>query len=277
MEERQFQPLSVRRGRREPSPLHEGVPRHLRQPLRLWLEGWFGMGSRSRAVAVPFIMKIAAAIEVPLQVRASPYDHGIDLFNACTDDDRFLDMVDACLHFLEGTRDVSSLEEILRSGNSAWTLSPDCTRLVRRLDASTEKAIFAAMAPADVAAQELAEAWERVYGRHPDPSDAWDHSIKAVEALMIPVVCPRQDKPTLGHVLGALDNQGDRWHLALPDADGAPRNVEVLVDMLRLLWPNPDRHGSEEGRIPEPAEAQATFHLATTLVHWIRLGALQQA
>lgn len=274
----EWKPLSVRRGKREPSPLHEGVPSHLRQPLRHWLEGVFGMRNRRYGVSVPFVMNVAAAIEVPMKVRVHDFDHVYDLFAGCQDQDRFLDMLDAVLHLGGGAAGVEDVEQILRTGNSAWTINPEGTGLVRRLDASTERAIFDAMAPADVASQELAEAWDRVYGRQPDTSDAWDHAIKAVEALAIPIVCPRQAKPTLGHVLGALDGQGDRWRLALPDEAGDPRAVQVLVEMLRLIWPNPDRHGSEAGgRVPDTAEAQAVFHLATTLVHWLRLGALQQA
>jgi hypothetical protein len=43
-----------------------------------------------------------------------------------------------------------------------------------------------AVAPQDVAGNELQEAWARALGRHPDASDAWDHAIKAVEAVLIP-------------------------------------------------------------------------------------------
>jgi hypothetical protein len=40
----------------------------------------------------------------------------------------------------------------------------------------------------------LVVAWTKAYGREPDASDASDHAVKAVEALLLPVVeimlCP---------------------------------------------------------------------------------------
>jgi hypothetical protein len=43
--------------------------------------------------------------------------------------------------------------------------------------------------------------------------------------------------------------------------------------MLRLLWPNPDRHGSPQNRrTPTLQEAQAVVHLAVTIVQWGREG-----
>jgi hypothetical protein len=40
--------------------------------------------------------------------------------------------------------------------------------------------------------------------------------------------------------------------------------------MLRLLWPNPDRHGGTNSRQPSLDEAQAVVHLAVTIVQWAR-------
>jgi len=40
--------------------------------------------------------------------------------------------------------------------------------------------------------------------------------------------------------------------------------------MLRLMWPNPDRHGGESSRQPSLVEAQAVVHPAVTIVQWAR-------
>jgi len=46
--------------------------------------------------------------------------------------------------------------------------------------------------------------------------------------------------------------------------------VAPLVSMLRLMWPNPDRHGGESSRQPSLVEAQAVVHPAVTIVQWAR-------
>jgi hypothetical protein len=47
--------------------------------------------------------------------------------------------------------------------------------------------------------------------------------------------------------------------------------VAPLIAMLALIWPNPDRHGSqEERRVPSQEEAEAVLHLAIALVQWCR-------
>jgi hypothetical protein len=110
--------------------------------------------------------------------------------------------------------------------------------------------------------------------RHPDSSDAWDHAIKAVEAVLIPIVCPKKDK-------------GDAWQRCRPaeirtarmevgaGQPGRDRGMQTLDAMLRLMWPNPDRH--QDGtprRKPTQHEAEAVIHTAVTIVQWARSGVL---
>ena len=105
---------------------------------------------------------------------------------------------------------------------------------------------------------------------NPDPSDAWDHAIKAVEAALRPIVCPNNTKATLSHVVGKLRNQS--WKL---NVRGRARDhsVEPLVQDLELMWPDPNRHGAAT---PEPPatleEARAVVHIAVTIVQWAREG-----
>jgi hypothetical protein len=77
----------------------------------------------------------------------------------------------------------------------------------------------------------------------------------------------------LGHVIGARDRQGHLWRLGLPGADTG-QSVAPPVAMLRLMWPNPDRHGGspEHHRVPTIEEARTVVHLAVTIVQWGREG-----
>lgn len=84
---------------------------------------------------------------------------------------------------------------------------------------------------------------------------------------------PTKAKATLGDVVGILNSQGPLWRLALQGRDGSG-NVAPLVSMLRIMWPNPDRHGGVGSRQPSLVEAQAVVHLAVAIVQWAHSGAL---
>jgi hypothetical protein len=58
-------------------------------------------------------------------------------------------------------------------------------------------------------------AWTKAYGREPDASDASDHAIKAVEALLLPVVVPKQAQAKIGQVVGEPPSKGHQWDLGL--------------------------------------------------------------
>jgi hypothetical protein len=84
-----------------------------------------------------------------------------------------------------------------------------------RVDPAATAAFEMAASPEDTASDELAVAWTKAYGRDPDLSDAWDHAIKAVEAVLIPIVVPTQAGAHIGHVIGQLDRQGEQWNTLL--------------------------------------------------------------
>lgn len=130
-----------------------------------------------------------------------------------------------------------------------------------------------AVAPHDAASKELGEAWRKAYGQHTDPSAAWDHSIKAIEHILKPVVCPNKAKATLGSIVGDLCAQAHLWKLALPGKDG-DFSVARLVSMLNLIWPNPDRHGDGTPTAVTLDQARAVVHVAVTVVQWGRAGVL---
>lgn len=185
------------------------------------------------------------------------------LFNECAlDEGLFLDVVDATLRHVRvgGAAEhvADKLRRTLAAGFSVWTVAPDHKRLERVASKAAAAAMRKATEPDDIASAELQTAWTEVYGLKPDASDAWDHAIKAVEAVYIPLVVPKQSKPNLGHVIGHLASQGHLWRLAIEHGE-----VSTLVGMLNPLWPNPDRHGaSPDHRDPSDEEARALVHLA---------------
>ena len=167
----------------------------------------------------------------------------------------------------------TTLEALLVEGASIWTVSSDGKRLQQRVSDVEVRDYLDSTTPADAASEHLNKVWIKVYGLHPDPSDAWDHSIKAVEAIYIPIVCPTKDKANLGSVAGDLKAQPQRWRFALGGGSSLG-GVATLEAMMRLIWPNPDRHEGSNHRTPTPAEAAAVLRTAITLVQWGRSGLL---
>ena len=135
--------------------------------------------------------------------------------------------------------------------------------LERRVDLTATAAFDQAVMPNDSASTELAEAWSRAYGRDPDPSDVWDHSIMAVEAILQKIISPDNNSTTLGTLIKNLRDGAHKFEFVLTNDQGG---VQTLLAMLQLMWPNPDRHGGPNGRTPTIEEARAVVQLAVTIV-----------
>jgi len=203
-----WQPLSVRVGTREPDGPYEGVPAHLRGVLRSWLNYVFSgiADSGDMLMLENVIMRVRAPVTDDRDWR----ELSENLLDACSRDEQlYLDVLDACLHFMPNwnASSADSLRVHLAQGGSVWTVSPDNKSLQRAVEPQVQAAFELATSPADAASDELAEAWGKAYGRSPDPSDAWDHSIKAVEASLRSIVCPNDTNATLGRIIGILNSQ----------------------------------------------------------------------
>ena len=285
-----WQPLSVRNGRTEDEGPFEGVPEHLFEPLRHWVDmNYTGeSGSMSGSWGGP---RLAAAVRFPIRPRpGQPLTvQEVTQFIAHAPW-VMLDVVDAVLHLesliheplssmnlesfsLPWSWRCRELDELLELGGSVWRVGPNGDRLVRRVDPTSTASFVEASSPSDTASAELREAWTAAYGRNPDASDAWDHSIKAVEAILIPIVTPANAKATLGSVIKVLNDHPDLCWLELEGQDKSA-SADPLVSMLRLMWPNPDRHGGQGSREPTLMEAEAVVHLAVMIVQWARSGVL---
>ncbi|MGH3219635.1 MAG: hypothetical protein ACRDPY_13160 [Streptosporangiaceae bacterium] len=266
-----WQRLSVRDGQSEDDGPYDGVPDHLYQPLREWVAHTFGgnPGSLADAEGGPLLSSAIRRMVIP------PRGHSLTVRSVTEsfypyEPDAMLDVVDAVLHLKEVDSSArKALDNVLLLGGSVWRVDPDGHRLTRRVDTTATASFVEATLPSDMASVELKKAWTAAYGRSPNASDAWDHSIKAVEASLIPVVTPNKTKATLGDVVGILNSQGSIWKLGLHGHDGS-QSVDPMVAMLRLIWPNPDRHGSDASREPSLAEAQGVIHLAISVVQLAR-------
>lgn len=208
-------------------------------------------------------------LRVDLSPGSSGYAMREQLIHHCQQsEDFFLDLVDCTLGSMDASQQwecSGELNSILETGASVWQVNAERTGLERRVSRELCVTVQDATSANDEAGNQLREAWSNAFGRNGDPSDAWDHAIKAVEALLCPVVTPQMDKPTLGHVLGELRaNGGNSWRGSLPGRD---KNYPIgpIVSSLEMLWPNPDRHGSKL-QAPTEAEARSVVAVAAALI-----------
>lgn len=263
--------LSERRGLIPPEDaLFEGVPEHLNYLLHQWTVTQLG------AVSVDSMAAIAAF----LRLRLNPNYHNVGqqlMELALADEDVYLELVDQLLSIrgpaFDGlgtpTSNGSRLKGILTISGSVWTVSDDNRMLEERVGAAAKAAFTQATAPNDAVTEELKFAWAKAYGRNPDPSDAWDHAIKAVEELLAPIIIPADTTPTLGKTLAAMEAKTSKWTLGMDDG-GTKDDIQALAKLLRLMWSNPDRHGGSAKRTPRQDEAERVVGIAVLVVNLCR-------
>jgi hypothetical protein len=253
-------------------PLLPGVPSHLKYPLFGWLvdtlRDAFGEIDPGRVNNLSMRARVA--------FQASWTDGTIQrLGQICeADDEVFLDLIDAALSLPDGWRLADELQRIFDLSGSHWRVADD-RRSLQEIPSRTDLASFqASLAGSDRASAELEEAWALAYGRSPNAADVWDHCIKAVEEIYISLVIPKKANANLGAVIGQLSAQPHLYHFAIRGQQSA-HGVEAVIEMLRLLWPDPNRHGGGQPAPPATLpEARAVLHCAVTLVNWGRAGAL---
>lgn len=269
-----WQSLSRRLSGSGPDGPYEGVPDHLRPALVQWLRNTFRLPNGH--VEEQSILGLGNRLRVPVDVDSYAHTMSESLIEwAGASGENFLDLVDGVLGFW-GTRynDYNTVASLLNEGASAWTVGDDGLGLVRVVTAEAQETFELAVQARDAAAEELQTAWSNAFGRNGDASDAWDHAIKAVEDVLIPVVVPNHSKATLSHVLGQIGSPATTadWEMVLPGGDKT-HDVAPLVAMLRLMWPNHDRHGGVAAkRTPSIDEARAVVTLAATIVQWHHQG-----
>ena len=187
-----------------------------------------------------------------------------------------LDLLDYCLGYSNDFSDADELQEILDRSGSAWTVGRDddgryC--LEKRVDKTAEKAAHQEMHIQGNASSYLRSAWHQVYGRNPNPSEAFRNAVRAIEAAARPVVIPNDSRATLGKMICALRNKPEKWQTAIGD-------VDTLRKMMQTIWKSQfDRHGTDDTSKPinvSQSEAEAAVQMRVTLVQLFRTGAIRR-
>lgn len=274
--------LSERRGRRLPEEPYLGLPEHLKVPLTHWAVDFLGRRPHGETSdeheanlrRLANLSRIKLSITEPNTLYQLIYlteDLHLD-----PEADRFFDVIDMHLQVFGAGH--AELTNLLRDGGSVWTVAQSPRRLEERVPSEQRELYVNATAEGDDAAEQLREAWGKVYGRDRDPSDAWDHAIKAVEFLLHRIVSPKNNRATLGSMSEDLLKKPEKWTLLLTTSHRELGEVKVLAGMLKLMWGNPDRHGSGTGyyRNPTPEEAEQIVGMAVLVVSWLRKNALQR-
>ncbi|WP_206752042.1 hypothetical protein [Kribbella antiqua] len=258
------------------------------QAFKLFAEEWLKRYLYDQPHGPANALGVATALDLPVQQGGG----GVAAFGSVVDymdsgDEQLLDVLHYTVLVIE-RGDVTFrppspwevLERHLAFAGSVWSATEH--GLVNRAEQTAVDAMTTATRPADKASAHLVEAWRKAYDRDGDPSDAWDHAIKAVEEILLPIVIPAQDQAKIGQVLGELGSKGQQWDVGLQfNADAPPRTppvepVEALVGMLRLLYPNPDRHSGASHRSPTAEEARVVVQLAVSVVQWAREGIISK-
>lgn len=259
----------MRDGRKAPIALTASFSPPATVALVHWLEGAFGYRDSRGGTREKLVLDVALAVDTAVNPRNYQNPPVRQLLNQVErDDDLMLDVLDAVLHLGNlHAATASDLRALLQQAFSIWTVADNNGALERRVTEELHNAYHEVVQANDEAALDLQEAWTQLYGLTPNPSDAWDHAIKAMETALVPLVAPRNKRATLGTVITELQKEpeGVRFDLgATPD----------LAKVLRFAWPNPDRHGGNEHRTPAEREAAAVVHLAITVVEWQRRGVI---
>ncbi len=166
---------------------------------------------------------------------------------------------------------MSELESILFEGRSALAVGEPPDHLIERLPRELVEEFEGAIAKDDEISGYLRKAWSAAWRRdNPSAKEAYDAAVKALEAILAPIVIPNESKPTLGKIigeLGAKHNNG-KWTTRFRQDE----TVQTLKALLDELWKSDSRHA---GMPPNSLEqAQDAVTIAVAVVALVRRGFL---
>lgn len=241
-----------------------------------------------------FLREVERNVRIPLDWRNGPASASQSLTSVmATNNEKLVAVVDFALKSIElgyGMNDVyeapRALDRALTEAGSVWSVAGDANAgysLRRRITEAGDALARQAEAGSGNAASELRIAYDKAYGPDPDPSDAYRHAVKAVEAAAIPIVSPNNAAATLGTVIGDIRQRPGKFSSVLvrPARKIGPSGedlepVEVVLALMDQLWSNQtDRHSPSdtEPTVPvTPKQAEWAVHTAGLLVQVFRSG-----
>lgn len=253
--------------------LVEGVPAYLKPALMDWIKPQVTRyDSFGSTYLVPEVFRdydVVARPATSFWTRARGSEWPSFLWNLPAES--LLDFVDWLVH-KSGTDVRAQLASLLTDASSAWAIGKRNGNwgLVQRVPDGVKAAAEEASAHG-TAGSLLAEAWAACFGRGPNPEEAYEKAIKAVEEAAASTVSPKNSRATLGTMIRDMRAQAD-WKLDLP---GAARDVPVA--MMEALWTGQEsRHGGNGYRLPTQAESEAAVLLAVPLVQWFETRAISR-
>ena len=182
-------------------------------------------------------------------------------------------------------REINDLEELLTSGNSAWTVDPTVRGLAQRLSDEEQATFEAATEVGDDATDYLREGWAAAWGLNPDGEKAHDRAIKALEAMFRDVVAPDYPAAKLNDIANYLRDKPEKWtgrlQNALPASVRKGRSdhgVEIVESIVRGVFAADCRHAVIEGHTAnDPDDGRDAITLAVALIAMQRRGFLRRA
>jgi hypothetical protein len=182
-----------------------------------------------------------------------------------------------------GQKILDNLETILMEGGSSYRLEKtrqQC-RLEKRVDPvmqeSTDRLFGSEENTPEM--QHLQKAWDKTFGRDPDCQSAYGEIVRAVEAVLCPLVEPNHEKSTLSSVARTMrEHKG--WRYVIEPLD---RHAQVSGGFIRLaveaiMNNHHDRH--ESGHDIRPVteeETKGALYMAVTIVQAAHDGLIFQA
>lgn len=264
------------------SVIRDGIPGSMEAPLRAWvmacLEGEWSVIYSEPAANLRQAHALQAALQIDFGAPASGDMKLIHLIGAiyAQGERTIMRVVDFLLSQMpyENTA-VQDIAQILDWSNSKYRvdtfgLNP---RLRLRLAEGIESSAQSTIDQSGAAGALLAKAWRYAFGIEPQPAEAMDFAVKAVERAATPVVSPRNDVATLGTATRDIKTQSD-WTHGMRANELAPANTTIHHMMQTLWYGQQYRHVNQNATPPTAEQAQTHVMLAATLVGWFASGAV---
>jgi hypothetical protein len=235
-----------------------------------------------------FLLEVERNVRIPLDWRHGrpSADRSLAVI-IHKDNDKFVQVLDYAIRNIrlgydafEIEQAAQALDRVLTEGGSVWAVAGDPRqgyRLRRRVTEAGDDLAHQLQSGTGDAASELRTAYDKAYGRDPEPGAAYRHAVMAVEAAAIPVVSPNNSTATLGTVISDIRNKPANFSAVFtrdarrvgPSGDDLSP-VEVVLAQLDLLWANhTDRHPPLTAITQEQAEW--AVHMAALLVQMFRV------